>query len=210
MKMNPDSKVHGANTGPIWGRQDPGGPHVGPMNFAIWDIGIYASSSLNELNCFKIIVTFFSVQWVKEDMYLYILYQLSASVRYRLLNFILKSSAEYSRGTRSIQWLLIPWLLVLPVHILLFLHRFVAQIPECTSPISHNTPFCIRNVHVCGHFCYKILQCRIFVRCIVRFVTWAYWNRLLAPIRLSVQYTWDATGSTTVVQQVAVWLVAQH
>ena len=32
----PDSKVHGANVGPIWGRQDPGGPHVGPMNFAIW------------------------------------------------------------------------------------------------------------------------------------------------------------------------------
>ena len=24
--------------GPIWGRQDPGGPHVGPMNFAIWGI----------------------------------------------------------------------------------------------------------------------------------------------------------------------------
>ena len=34
----PDSKVHGANMGPIWGREDPGGPHVGPMNFAIWDI----------------------------------------------------------------------------------------------------------------------------------------------------------------------------
>ena len=34
--MNPDSKVDGANMGPIWGRQDPGGPHVGPMNFAIW------------------------------------------------------------------------------------------------------------------------------------------------------------------------------
>ena len=33
----PDSKVHGANMGPIWGRQEPGGPHVGPMNFAIWD-----------------------------------------------------------------------------------------------------------------------------------------------------------------------------
>ena len=32
----PDSKVHGANMGHIWGRQDPGGPHVGPMNFAIW------------------------------------------------------------------------------------------------------------------------------------------------------------------------------
>ena len=33
----PDSKVHGTNMGPIWGRYDPGGPHVGPMNFAIWD-----------------------------------------------------------------------------------------------------------------------------------------------------------------------------
>ena len=33
----PDSKVRGANMGPIWGRQDPGGPQVGPMNFAIWD-----------------------------------------------------------------------------------------------------------------------------------------------------------------------------
>ena len=33
----PDSKVHGANMGPIWGRQDSVGPHVGPMNLAIWD-----------------------------------------------------------------------------------------------------------------------------------------------------------------------------
>ena len=34
----PDSKVYGANMGPkIWGPQDPGGPHVGPMNLAIWD-----------------------------------------------------------------------------------------------------------------------------------------------------------------------------
>ena len=31
----PDSKVHGANMGPIWDRQDPGGPNVGTMNFAI-------------------------------------------------------------------------------------------------------------------------------------------------------------------------------
>ena len=30
------SKVHMANMGAIWGREDPGGPHVGPMNFAIW------------------------------------------------------------------------------------------------------------------------------------------------------------------------------
>ena len=35
-KTIPDSKLHGANMGPIWGRQDPGGTHVGPMNFDIW------------------------------------------------------------------------------------------------------------------------------------------------------------------------------
>ena len=34
---NPDSKVHWDNMGPIWGRQSPGGPHVGPMNLAIWE-----------------------------------------------------------------------------------------------------------------------------------------------------------------------------
>ena len=29
---SPDSKVQGANMGPIWDRQDPGGPHAGPVN----------------------------------------------------------------------------------------------------------------------------------------------------------------------------------
>ena len=31
----PDSKVHGANMGPTW---VPGGPHVGLVNLAKWDI----------------------------------------------------------------------------------------------------------------------------------------------------------------------------
>ena len=30
------SKVHVAHLGPTWGRQDPGGPQVGHMNFASW------------------------------------------------------------------------------------------------------------------------------------------------------------------------------
>ena len=34
---SPDSKIYGANMGHIWGRQDPGGPHVGPMNLTIWE-----------------------------------------------------------------------------------------------------------------------------------------------------------------------------
>ena len=30
--------------GPIWGRQDPGGPHVGPINFPIWVVICLAMS----------------------------------------------------------------------------------------------------------------------------------------------------------------------
>ena len=33
---SPDSKVHGTNMGPIWGRQDPDGHHVVPIDLAIW------------------------------------------------------------------------------------------------------------------------------------------------------------------------------
>ena len=44
----PDSKVHGANMGPIWGQQDPGGPHVDPTNFVILDI--YFTVGIPKLN----------------------------------------------------------------------------------------------------------------------------------------------------------------
>ena len=33
--VDPDSKVHGTSMGSTWGRQDPGGPHVGHVNLAI-------------------------------------------------------------------------------------------------------------------------------------------------------------------------------
>ena len=39
----PYSKVHWTNMGPILGRQDPCGPHVGPMNFAEWFLSNYKS-----------------------------------------------------------------------------------------------------------------------------------------------------------------------
>ena len=39
--------------------------------------------------------------------------------------------------------------------------RPVAQIPQCTLPISHNAPFCNRNVHTCAHLCYKMVHCGI-------------------------------------------------
>ena len=43
----PDSKVRGANMGPIWGRQDPGGAHVGSMNLAI-SIGSLRSKAISK------------------------------------------------------------------------------------------------------------------------------------------------------------------
>ena len=34
----------------------------------------------------------------------------------------------------------------------------VAQIPQCNYPISHNAPFCNRNVNTCARFCYKMVH----------------------------------------------------
>ena len=40
-QIYPDSKIHGANVGPTFGRQERGGPHVGHTNLAIWVYLIY-------------------------------------------------------------------------------------------------------------------------------------------------------------------------
>ena len=40
----PDSKGQGPTWGPIWGGQDPGGPHVSPMNLAIWVTTVAANN----------------------------------------------------------------------------------------------------------------------------------------------------------------------
>ena len=37
VQIIPDSKVHRANMGPTWVLSAPRGPHVGPMDLAIWD-----------------------------------------------------------------------------------------------------------------------------------------------------------------------------
>ena len=51
-----------------------------------------------------------------------------------------------------------------------------AQIPQYTSPISHKAQFCNRNVHMCAHFCYKMIQCGIFLWCIF----WDLWDGSIA------------------------------
>ena len=37
-QRHPDNKVHRADMGPTWGRQDPGRPHIGHMNLALWAV----------------------------------------------------------------------------------------------------------------------------------------------------------------------------
>ena len=51
MLLASDSKVHGADMGPIWGRQDPGGPMVAPWTllsgerrYVLWEaVLLYAT-----------------------------------------------------------------------------------------------------------------------------------------------------------------------
>ena len=38
----------------------------------------------------------------------------------------------------------------------------ISQIPQHIQHISHNAPFCYRNVHICAHFCYKLVHCGIW------------------------------------------------
>ena len=43
-------------------------------------------------------------------------------------------------------------------------------ISQCIRQISHNALFSKRNVHICAHFCYKMVHCEIRDCCIVGFV----------------------------------------
>ena len=75
----PDSKVHGANMGPIWDLSAPGGPHVGPINLVIRD-GLdnetcpkfwwvfYISCALYALSCYvleHVIMCFYGARFVE-------------------------------------------------------------------------------------------------------------------------------------------------
>ena len=52
----------------------------------------------------------------------------------------------------------------------------MAQIPQSFCPISRNAPFCNGNVHLCAHFCQKMVHCGKFVLWIVGFVSWVHWT----------------------------------
>ena len=59
----PDSKIHGVNMGPIWVRQDPGGPLIGLMNFVIWaytcQVYVFAFATL--ITVFVLVYTYLPI-----------------------------------------------------------------------------------------------------------------------------------------------------
>ena len=57
-------------------------------------------------------------------------------------------------------------------------NRPISQIPQCIKQISHNAPFCNRNVHTRAHFCYKMVHYGIRHRCIMGFGLLCYYNLL--------------------------------
>ena len=63
----PDNKVHGANMGPIWGRQDPGGPHVGPIR----DQQVFAQIFLNIPVSVPYVLNGYDLKSAKFDYFLY-------------------------------------------------------------------------------------------------------------------------------------------
>ena len=72
---DPNSKVHDANMGPIWGRQDPDGPHIGPMNFAI--SGSFApslpDSRMRQTRAFSAVVNY-KIFWQRDPFIYFIKY----------------------------------------------------------------------------------------------------------------------------------------
>ena len=55
-----------------------------------------------------------------------------------------------------------------------FYNRPVTHIPQWTHPISHNAPFCYRNMHMYAYFCHKMVHYWMFVNGIMGFFKWVY------------------------------------
>ena len=92
--------------GPIWGRQDSGGPHVGPINFVIWDLlGSWVPCNKTQnlyQNTHKKIV--------KKMLLKY------AACKFRPFCYVFLVKLEYFGQTRSILQQLMSWLLTFPGH----------------------------------------------------------------------------------------------
>ena len=88
--MKPDSKVYGANMGPTWVLLSPGGPHVGPMNLAIWESDITYLSVLVcgilYLKCFVLGDNVCGISCSKQDHIDFITYWYVIEFSYKYIN----------------------------------------------------------------------------------------------------------------------------
>ena len=64
----PDGKVHGANMRPTWVLWSPGGPHVGPMNLALWQCSMYLPPAvvIHQYETIKAHLEMNAIKWVNE------------------------------------------------------------------------------------------------------------------------------------------------
>ena len=103
----PDSKVHGAYMGPTWGRQDPGGLHVGPMNLAIR--GVTWPQWVEEVAQRPLTKVVF---WLTSSSYLYLISSYSVATITKINNSYFIADTWYLFGNGFVQ--LTHWGLVTP------------------------------------------------------------------------------------------------
>ena len=94
-----------------------------------------------------------------------------------------KRAATVTIGTRCYE-LLEPWYQryfsrITDIFVWCIFKILISQVPQYIRGISHNAPFCNRNVHLCAHFCYRMVHCGIFIYCIVGFVQQKYWHNFV-------------------------------
>ena len=168
--------------GPIWGRQDPGGSHVGPMNLAIWDAFKYLTpienqavlthwdrvmhicvSKLNIIGSDKGLSPGRRQAIIGTNTGILLIGPLATKFSENLIRIQKFSFKKMHLKMSSAKWC--QFCLCLNVLMrrcnsmeTIDLGRGVPMnylIIPTMHQISHNALFCSRTVHTCVHFCYK-------------------------------------------------------
>ena len=125
--------------GPIWGRQDPGGPHVGPMNFANWGCIKCITASIRFVTDWMLYINIRLVEKYPETfavfsrgqrkldtIWLVAIWCACADNIYLVLFCLDSEWRSHDRcSTRSVPCLLMPWPLICPCHHRLWYGLFV-------------------------------------------------------------------------------------
>ena len=169
----PDIKVPGANMGPIWVRQDPGGSHVGPMNLAIWDPTdlwrwnylssrkgskcpcAFVDTSRANASCASASRVIAIVIWTYCFRFLYVICTFCYRNTYyrRWMGSLMLINVGHTKSNIS------TGNFVFAVRLCRYCKSYinipVAQILQFASPISNDTPFRTECVHFYSDWCIK-------------------------------------------------------